>query len=744
MLALAIAVVGGPVPAHAASDTEITGTLVAPAGAPSNWLDRVVVNVVPATLGGASVPAQIAPDGTFTVTGLSATARYRIQFEDRSKHAAPGWLRTDGKLATHQSNSNSFPAGTQGLTIAPSVAGSIGGHLELPSELPDWLHEDAQIDIYRTTFDGGQREKWVQPDDDGTFLSTDLPVGESFYVRISHNHIRGAWMTADGTFSTDRDDRAPVTVGTSGLELTVDASLLQPAIRGTAHMPAGMAGADATLYFDGPIVGIHRDAKVQPDGQFYFGAAVEGASYKIRLYNGGALLNGHYRADGTWPQDAEDGTDVPTGSVIDLYPVRGASISGKVSLADGVTRSSSAFVRLSSPTHLNQEINLRSDGSYEFVGLRPGTSFHVSIHNRAAWAPASTADGYVGDDGLLHPIADDARLVTAPASGIDATITPLTSLQGRVELPEGFTFDAENPPTVTAEHQFESMGGVHWGGMSPAAVSSAGTFTVDGTHPRGRHRLQLTWPDERKVYWTSDRTAPAADAAQAGTTLPRRDVFFPVRDVPEPAPEPQPEPQPEPIDKVAPKVSATLVKKGTTRSKVRLKVKVRSAVTKSPVGKIEVRYAKKTRTFSLKASHRGNRTVTIPRGKARGTIVVRYRPTGSSTTTLKTAQTKIKVTKVAPKVTVKTKKKISRTARAKLTIRVKTPLAKKPTGKVKVNYGKKSRTVTLKARHKGKVTVRLPRLAKGKHKIRVRYIPAKSYKPYLKAKKSKTVTLRVR
>src|SRR5690606_16057897 len=153
-----------------------------------------------------------------------------------------------------------------------------------------------------------------------------------------------------------------------------------------------------------------------------------------------------------------DATEVAAGSVIDLHPVRAATISGKVSVADGVTLSSSAFALLSSSKYLNREVGVEPDGSYEFVGLRPGTAYQVSIHNRPSWAAATTADGYIGTDGLLYPLTSDAREITAPASGIDATLTAFTTLEGRVELPEGFTYDAATPPTVTLHTQSEFMG----------------------------------------------------------------------------------------------------------------------------------------------------------------------------------------------------------------------------------------------------------------------------------------------
>src|SRR5690606_4279646 len=67
----------------------------------------------------------------------------------------------------------------------------------------------------------------------------------------------------------------------------------------------------------------------------------------------------------------------------------------------------------------------------------------------------------------------------------------------------------------------------------------------------------------------------------------------------------------------------------------------------------------------------------------------------------------VKVAKIAPKVSLKlAKKSISASAKAKVTVRVKVKGIAKPTGKVRIYDGKKRiTTVTLKAKHKGKLTV---------------------------------------
>ncbi|MDR1151465.1 MAG: Ig-like domain-containing protein, partial [Bifidobacteriaceae bacterium] len=85
--------------------------------------------------------------------------------------------------------------------------------------------------------------------------------------------------------------------------------------------------------------------------------------------------------------------------------------------------------------------------------------------------------------------------------------------------------------------------------------------------------------------------------------------------------------------------------------------------------------------------------------------------------------------RAAPKVGAKTrvtakvaKAKIGRGTRATVKVTVKVPGSAKPTGKVAVSWGSRTKAVTLKASAKGKVTVKLPRLSRGTYRLTVRYV----------------------
>ncbi len=118
-------------------------------------------------------------------------------------------------------------------------------------------------------------------------------------------------------------------------------------------------------------------------------------------------------------------------------------------------------------------------------------------------------------------------------------------------------------------------------------------------------------------------------------------------------------------------------------------------------------------TYKLEAADAGQR-VTV-----RVTATRADYPAASSATSKA-----VKVAKIAPKVSTKlVKKSVKVGAKAKLKVTVTVKGVAKPTGKLRIYDGKKRiKTVSLKAKGKGKVVVVLPRLKAGKHKVKVTYL----------------------
>ncbi|MDQ2624923.1 MAG: Ig-like domain repeat protein, partial [Actinomycetota bacterium] len=187
------------------------------------------------------------------------------------------------------------------------------------------------------------------------------------------------------------------------------------------------------------------------------------------------------------------------------------------------------------------------------------------------------------------------------------------------------------------------------------------------------------------------------------------------------------------------RVAKTKAKAGT---KPRVKVTVSGPAGAPLTGTVTIKRGSKVlATKTLTTSHRGTVTVSVPKHKV-GTYRLTATFAGNvSLLPSSSASAKLTVAKAKPKVSLKlVKKKVARSAKAKVKVTVKVAGMSKPTGTLRLYDGKKRiTTVTLKAKHRGTVSVRLPRLATGKHKLKVVYSGTKQ----IAKRTSKVAVLRV-
>ncbi len=173
-----------------------------------------------------------------------------------------------------------------------------------------------------------------------------------------------------------------------------------------------------------------------------------------------------------------------------------------------------------------------------------------------------------------------------------------------------------------------------------------------------------------------------------------------------------------------------------------LDVRVTAAGAPQPIGTVQVfDGTKRLKTLSLQAKHRGRLTVRLPALKAgRHKLTVVYGGTGELAGATSRART-LTVAKAKSKVSLKlVRSKVARSAKAKIRVTVKVAGIAGPTGKLRIYDGKKRlRTVTLKAKHRGRLTVTLPRLKAGKHRIKVVYAGSSQTTKKTSAKKTLTV-----
>lgn len=720
----------GALPAQAADgDLVIEGTVVFPAGYDPATADLPSMILIPV---GSSTRryGDVDADGRFSITAPDPAVSYHLALDDYSGELYEGWVTSDGSLSPVRADAREFSSSAS-VTVLSTATSTISGRIVLPAGV---TYDQTRLTVYTDEYRdsgwwsagaaGGAR---VRPDLTFTVFGLDAGGVYRLEVQDHENVLVEGFVGSDGTL-VERDDAAEIIAPATGVTIRPTTTL---PIAGHATLPPG---------FDYASTPVHERTWV-------------------------SLWEGHPTGPDRWDEKY---------------------ISSAVA----------------------------DDGSFHMLGARSDREYRLWVHSNHH----QYENGWLGPDGELVANTWQALSVSAGATDIRFALRPHTQFSGTVELPESFSYDPEDPPTVVPValgHNYYEDVYEWWSNSAPVPVAADGSFTTERAHSQTDFRLRLTWPDGREVYWTSDNTVPVADAEKSSTTKPRGDVRFPARNsmvaltapsISGPAtfgstlradggkwtaPSPRLAYQwlrsgnpiagataatykvakgdigsrisvkvtasasqfptasatssaTAVVPKARPSVTAKIVKKGTSRSTIRLKVRVRSGAVSKPTGSLRVKYGKKTRTVKVKAKHKGTVKIAVPRSRATGTITVRFTPTKAAKRYLTAGATTAKVAKVAPKVTFKAPKKVKSAKRVKVRVRVKTSLVSKPTGKIKVTVGKKTRTVKLKAKHKGRLTVTSPRLSKGTYKVRVRYVPTKAWKKYLKAQSSKKATLRVR
>ena len=140
----------------------------------------------------------------------------------------------------------------------------------------------------------------------------------------------------------------------------------------------------------------------------------------------------------------------------------------------------------------------------------------------------------------------------------------------------------------------------------------------------------------------------------------------------------------------------------------------------TPTGQISLNVAGHTLTKSLTA---GSASITLPGGLTPGTYPLTATFLGSHGIAASTGSTTVRITKAMPRVAfslVKAKVRRTRHARIKVVATVPAATSVRPYGQIVVRDGRRVITTkALKVSDNGRVTIRLPKLKKGKHKLTV-------------------------
>lgn len=245
------------VPAHAADETRsISGTVTLPAGAPSEWLDRIWVSAIDSSGASAGATLTSSADGTYTIDDL-APGRYRIRFRtvtrDPSNNSLEYWtgpLLSPTYWPDRTEGSHSIPyvdvtkADARGIDRTLEYSGSMSGTLAIvtastPSPSPG--HVSVVI--------AGQRGSifWIDPSVRGEWTAPRIPADTYTVSYVLHSRGSGSIAriypdVADEYYDgvCHSDDMKPVVVApgasTTGIDTTLEPRVFTD-IAGTTFEP---------------------------------------------------------------------------------------------------------------------------------------------------------------------------------------------------------------------------------------------------------------------------------------------------------------------------------------------------------------------------------------------------------------------------------------------------------------------------------------------------------------------------
>ncbi|WP_084104829.1 S-layer homology domain-containing protein [Demequina sp. NBRC 110056] len=496
-----------------AEGRSISGVVSLPEGASEEWLRGVYVDVydVDGNFFGSQTFDEVT--GAYEVSGLPAGeflvhAHAGMYWNDENEEIRPNLLSEfyDGAHSRWDAEMVSTASGSRtDIDIALDLGRTISGQVRL-AEGSDTSLEEQQI--YVSVYDpevGGGQGVYADPET-GDYEISGLAVGSYVVTFQSYagDEVSARVMTEyydDARFEMD----ATLVDVAEGDRVGIDAELaLGNTIAGTVTLPEG----SPEWWMD--YISI---SAVESDGwNAYYGRPDASGAYAIS-----GLPDGEYtvRFEAYSYYDEYLGTDVSTGlldeywenasseqdatpvtlagsnaSGIDATLEQGHSISGTVSLADGVSEEWLEGVEVSLEgvgVDVYRSTQVRADGSYSF-GALPDGDYNLYFSEVGVWVEPGggyARYGLIGeyfDDAYSY---DDAELVTVAGddvSGIDAVLSAGARISGHVELADG------GDPTLleqgvrvyasTADEESDV-----WSSGQATVDAESGDYTITGLLP---------------------------------------------------------------------------------------------------------------------------------------------------------------------------------------------------------------------------------------------------------------------
>ncbi|MCU1515776.1 MAG: S-layer domain protein [Pseudarthrobacter sp.] len=314
-----------------------------------------------------------------------------------------------------------------------------------------------------------------QLNEDGTYQVSGLPAG-SYKVFLSAYYSGALNQWYGGGTSFETASAVPVSAGqtVSGLNMTL---LKGASIAGKITVPSGVDPQSVEVSAKTESWSFGGQSQVNPDGTYKILGLVAGV-YKVQFYgySSGTLEKWYGDAstfEAATPVTLTAGQDL---AGIDAVLVKGASISGKITVPAGVQ-----------PQMLSINVSSTEGGSYAGYGYANDAG-EYSVKGLPAGTYNVQFSSY--NSGLLDQWYKNAgSLATATAvtvsagqdiAGIDATLLKGATISGKLTAPAGVDFTSMNV-SVQAVDRSMSRG---------AQVSAEGTFSVSGL-PAGKYKVEF-------------------------------------------------------------------------------------------------------------------------------------------------------------------------------------------------------------------------------------------------------------
>ena len=711
------------------------------------------------TLGGVTVEAQrwdgdwvwesdtwTEEDGSFELTGLTP-GTYILWFADNDA----GWGFYDQYLGGRTvAPATPDAAGTFALVAGPNPAvdavlalgASLTGVVTTPA---GHALDDGTVEAFRWDAGTGAWRGTAQTLLSGTggFHFGVVPPGDYTLRFEGTQGVRDYEQYLDGGAVAPVDPTAPgvlhLDAGDSGPGAVVLVS--GPVVLGTVVPPPGLAaeslvvelfevtlsGADGIAFIRG---GEHAGfVDVAADGTFRLGGLAPDRVYSASIAGPGVV--GQFLGGAELLDEASWFTVDDAAVAFDLSGTGGADV--RVTDDDGAPVAGAELELFRWDGAWVSAIVVTTDetGTAAVRALPPGT-YTASVRARRAYPQ------YPGGGTAAPAPTDPAATFVVPADGIvrrDVELEPFRTLAGSIT-------GTQDPTALLVrliEGQFvDGMLDVWRDASVGYGPEPDGGFALAGMIPGRRYAVLVSGPDLEPGFVSA--TGLVAEPANATWWWGDADVDAGTVDL---APPTEQEPEPEPVD-VASTVTlsssrAAQVYGSTLSATLTATVAVPGASTSGVV--VFRDGAKELGAVPValgRASLRVKRTLAV--GSHR--LTAEFVPSHEGVTGSTSSSVRLTVRKARPKVTAKlVTKSVGTHSKAKVRVRITVTGVARPTGKVVVYEGRvKLKTVTVKAKHKGMITVKLPRLTPGKHRLKVTYRGSSN----VARKTSKAFTLRVR